>query len=183
MIASGTAVKCPDNSCDGIVFQNSAYNNEHPWNPDLYRRTFNGNININCLGANPNWECSISTWSMQYVQGGGGGYLGPNDVYSMGPGFLNAGARAIFSQVARNTGVMTTGKFWLEAGAASALAGDASVGFVGLQAAYGAIYAFGALHPEALVALYDVINVLSPGPSIPETALGWYFGLDERVQH
>ncbi|HZP01242.1 MAG TPA: hypothetical protein VFD30_13195 [Terriglobia bacterium] len=166
LLASGTAVQCPGNDCNGVVFQNSPYNNEHPWNPELYKSTYNQNLTLNCSGSDPTWSsysCGWSHWSLQFIGNAGNGYLGPNDTYYLG----EAWGLAVLKQAGNQAAAVASPwapVSWYGASAAAA----AAVMYV--PSAYAGLGVFAASHPATWACAGDFVQGFS---SPPGAATSW----------
>ncbi len=176
LIASGAGVGCRDPNCNGLRVQ------QGPGGTTQITRTVRVWLPGSSVSVSDSASGSKSTTSTS------GSWVNIQVSQSVPDtrGSLPPAATAIFSQVARNTGVMTTGKFWMQVTAVSAMPGvvaHIALGGTSVTALYETAQVLAGTHPEVLFTIYDVANVLSPGPSIPETALGWFVGLDERSQH
>ncbi|HEV2348772.1 MAG TPA: RHS repeat-associated core domain-containing protein [Terriglobia bacterium] len=79
---SETTTICNVPNC---VYMDSAYNNAHPENPELYQWKLDpGSITFNCTGSDPSWQsysCSPAYWSLQFIGNAGGGLLGRTDTF------------------------------------------------------------------------------------------------------
>jgi RHS repeat-associated protein len=92
-VSESTAV-CMAADC---VFQNNAYNNENPYNPEFYQWYYNPNvIDFECSSLDPG-SCYPSAWSLRYI-------AGPNDA-------LDPAVQAMLAQVYANTSGLTSPLF------------------------------------------------------------------------